>query len=155
MCRYSYQTYKSHFACFDCRKTFKKKAMVDWAEQKGLSRTYHQLFVNRGQQLEKVEARLGITWSEFRQQYYDDVSTCPQCGKAMAAMGLDFRAPKKQDVIAWEVVRDLNDRGFSFAGSGCSVGYTPPRRLRQVDAFFARHQRLSKGRKLLDKFAAK
>lgn len=34
MCRYAYHTYKSHYACFDCRKTFKRRLMSDLGEAK-------------------------------------------------------------------------------------------------------------------------
>lgn len=29
MCRYGMTTHKPHFACFECRKTFKRKLMSD------------------------------------------------------------------------------------------------------------------------------
>ena len=32
MCRYAMTSYKSHYACFDCRKTFKRKLLSDIQE---------------------------------------------------------------------------------------------------------------------------
>jgi hypothetical protein len=60
-CRYAIKPYKSHFACFHCRKAFK--------EHEGfLTKTEHR----------KV---YGANWKAI----------CPECGSEMADMGLDFK----------------------------------------------------------------
>ena len=146
MNRQSYPTYQSHFACFDCRKAFKKKAICDWAAKNGLLRTYYQLFVNLGPKLAIVEARLGTTWSELCEQYYADVCRCPECGQAMAAIELDFQAPLQTDVQAWQNARQLHESGNSLLSNASSEGP----KARPIDVLFAQHERLSKGRQRLE-----
>jgi uncharacterized FAD-dependent dehydrogenase len=43
MCRYALKTYKPHFACFDCRKVFKKTPIEDYLKQRGDDFAYWQL----------------------------------------------------------------------------------------------------------------
>lgn len=51
---------------------------------------------------------------------------CPQCGGLMADMGLDFKAPQKDDIKAWKHVQDLYTVGMTFHSCGCSgPGYIP------------------------------
>jgi hypothetical protein len=62
----------------------------------------------------------------------------------MANMGLDFRAPKKTEVEAWEVLAFLYERGFAFHGCGCDAGgYIPPKRVKDIQAFLEAGRRLS------------
>lgn len=62
------------------------------------------------------------------ERYLTEASVCPQCGKRMAALGLDFRAPGQGDTEAWDILAVLHEHGFAFRGCGCSVGYAPPAR---------------------------
>ena len=58
----------------------------------------------------------------------------------MASMGLDFRAPKKTAVEAWQVLALLYERGYVFRGCGCDAGgFIPPTRLEDVPAFLGEH----------------
>lgn len=95
MCRYGMTTYKSHFACFNCRKTFKRRLLGDI--RKGYSK--------------------------------NDISSpakCPECGKLMADMGLDFQSPKKNDIKAWTHLATLYKVGITFHSCGCTgPGYIP------------------------------
>lgn len=151
MCRYAEKEYKSHFACFDCRKAFKKTAMVDWVQQKGLASAYATMM--RSGNLKLAEKRLGRTYKSIRDEYLKEVADCPQCGKEMAAMGLDFKAPKNTAIEQWQIVRVLYDHGFAFHGCGCNVGYRPPTKLSGLEDFFEEHGRVSEGAKLLRKIA--
>lgn len=45
---------------------------------------------------------------------------CPQCGGLMADMGLDFKPPRKDDVKAWQHIKDLYSVGITFHSCGCS-----------------------------------
>ena len=72
MCRYAMVSYKPHYACFNCRKTFKRRLFYD---------------IREGRQ--------------------SDIAKCPQCGKPMADMGLDFASPSKNDKKAWEHIQKL------------------------------------------------
>lgn len=151
MCRYAETNYKSHFACFDCRKAFKKVSIDDWSEQKGLDYAYRKLAQNRCLSDRQAEEEFGTTYASLRDRYIQDVAICPQCGGTMAAMGLDFRAPKTEAIEEWEVLRVLYEHGFAFHGCGCSVGYTPPRKLNGLAAFFREHERRSDGLLLLER----
>jgi len=92
MCRYAFTNYKPHYACFDCRKAFKRIHIED---------------INGKKESEK-EAH------------------CPQCGALMADMGLDFAAPRKDDIKAWIHLKDLYTVGFTFHSCGCGgVGFIP------------------------------
>lgn len=125
MCRYAWHNYRDHFACFDCRKAFK---YWQWEE---CDETTFQI----KQRLKQVPREI----------------VCPSCAKSMTDMGLDFKAPRKTEVEAWKILELLAQNGFTFHGCGCSVGFTPPRKLREVPEWLKAHRRKSKGEKVLDK----
>jgi hypothetical protein len=127
MCRYAWHNYRDHFACFDCRKAFK---YWQWGE-------VDEATFGRGQRLRRVPREI----------------ICPDCAKSMADMGLDFKAPPKSDAETWEVMRALYEHGFTFHSCGCSVGFTPPRSLREVPAWLEQHRQRSEGERLLEQFA--
>lgn len=152
MCRYAFHTYKSHFACFSCRKAFKKTALEDYVKHKGLERSYSlivSVFGSRARRA-RVEKELGITYQQIRQRYLDDVSACPQCSKKMAAMGMDFRAPARRDEEAWRITAHLYEHGFSFLGCGCSAGHAPPRSMSELPAWLKKYKTMSSGERLLE-----
>lgn len=85
--------YKPHFACFHCRKTFKRRLLLD---------------------------------IEGKDEFQLTPAKCPDCGRLMAGMGKDFRAPKKTAVAAWKHIELLYDVGISFFSCGCKgPGYIP------------------------------
>ena len=43
MCRYAQKTYKPHFACFECRKSFKQAPFEDKLLKEGLLKHYNEL----------------------------------------------------------------------------------------------------------------
>lgn len=93
MCRYGFSVYKPHYACFKCRKTFKRRISSDFSE------------------LKNPPAKL---------------AKCPDCGELMADMGLDFEAPGRGRIKAWEHLRLLYSVGIAFHSCGCSgPGYIP------------------------------
>ncbi len=94
MCRYA-TAYKSHYACFSCRKTFKRKLLRD---------------IKGGDAKDLIET----------------TAKCPECNAPMADMGLDFKAPKKQDIKAWKHIANLYTVGITFHSCGCTgPGYIP------------------------------
>lgn len=96
MCRYAMSTYKDHFACFECRKAFKRRLLWD---------------VNRDKVINKEE---------------ELPAKCPECGQLMANMGKDFEAPKKQDIKSWKHIQLLYEVGITFHSCGCTgPGYIP------------------------------
>ncbi len=67
MCRYAmYGPYKQHYACFVCRKTFKRHQDCDLPDH------------------------------IVRQRDDDASVPCPNCNAPMHCMGMDFKAPKKK-----------------------------------------------------------
>ena len=155
MCRYAVHTYKSHFACFSCRKAFKKTALDDYVEHVGLKAAYEKILAVYGSppQRRKIEAKLGISYDEIEERYLSDVSICPQCGERMAPMGLDFRPPPKRNEEAWDIIRTLYEHGCAFTGCGCSVGYTPPARKAELPGWLKQHTTQSEGERLLEAIA--
>ncbi len=127
MCRYAFKTYKIHFVCFDCRKTFKKAPVEDLAIQNGDWEDYKQAFWNystsksrkfRSENAEKVKY--------LTEKYKSRKERCPECGNLMTDLGLDFKAPKKEKVKEWKMVRGLYRSGKTFYSCGCDgIGFIP------------------------------
>lgn len=105
MCRYGVNSYKPHYACFECRKTFKRKLLID---------------IDRNTAYSKIlESR---------------TYKCPECSGTMADMGLDFKSPKKTDLKAWNHIQNLYKTGITFHSCGCSgPGYIPKERSSLID----------------------
>jgi hypothetical protein len=96
MCRYAISgPYKDRFACFHCRKAFKRRKVVDLPPSM------------RG----GAEGAKPVL--------------CPDCRRAMHDMGMDFEAPPKQDVRQWTKVELLFQNGFTFHSCGCGPGLMP------------------------------
>ena len=127
MCRYAWHKYRDHFACFDCRKAFKY-----W-------------------QWEKCDTRLSKKGPKLR--HSPRIILCPDCSRPMADMGLDFKAPPKNDLEAWQILKSLRENGFTFHGCGWLVGLKPPKTLRELPLWLAENRKLSLGESLLRKFA--
>ncbi|MEM9078253.1 MAG: hypothetical protein AAGC43_14515 [Bacteroidota bacterium] len=97
MCRYGTYSYKPHYACFSCKKTFKRRLLIDIDRDS----YYHS----------KTER------NPFK---------CPDCEDLMANMGLDFESPKKSDIKAWNHIKNLFESGITYHSCGCSgPGYIP------------------------------
>ncbi len=105
MCRYGFNSYKPHYACFKCRKTFKRKLLID------------------------IDGNTAYTKVGENQQY-----KCPECGRMTADMGFDFESPKKSDLRAWNHIQDLYETGITFHSCGCSgPGYIPKTKEKLVE----------------------
>jgi hypothetical protein len=112
MCRYAFHTYKDHFACFTCRKTFKHFL-------------YGEAVYGR-----RFEGRPRV----------QRAAICPRCRTPMADVGLDFKAPRKTDRKQWLKAQLLFEGVGAFSGCGC--GREPrPTHLRDVPAFIAQRCR--------------
>jgi hypothetical protein len=95
--------YKPHYACFHCRKAFKRKHLID---------------LGRQDKSPEKEAK------------------CPNCGLLMADMGLDFEAPKKDNVKDWAHIKTLYSVGITFHSCGCTgPGYIPNSKDRLISYF--------------------
>jgi hypothetical protein len=119
MCRYAEHSYKEPFACFDCRKSFKQLSRWQLPEDRRPA---------------KGAAR---------------EVPCPQCGKLMADMGHDFKAPTQGNVAQWKKVQLLFEAGFTFHSCGCcGPGYRPAE-LKEVEDFIFSQKRFSDGELML------
>jgi hypothetical protein len=126
MCRYAqYGPYKRHFACFRCRKAFKRPPVADWPAE----------------------------WTPSESEF--DPAPCPDCGRSMADVGLDFQAPKRSAVEHWEVVEFLFRRGFAYHSCGCDGPGFRPTRWADVPGFLESHRCRPEGELLAAKFAAR
>jgi DNA-directed RNA polymerase subunit RPC12/RpoP len=122
MCRYGFKQYKQHYACFGCRKVFRKPPVYDWPK------------AQQPQEDETVEIK------------------CPQCGEPMAAMGLDFKAPRQSDVKQWRKVELLYRNGFAYHSCGCNGPGYRPRTLSEVPAFIEENRFRSDSEILEERF---
>lgn len=128
MCRYAnYGPYKRHFACFSCRKGFKRTHESEWPEH--------------------LQPADGETVP----------APCPECRRPMADMGWDFKPPRQRDVERWAVVEFLYRRGVAYHSCGCSGPGYRPARWADVHAFMDRLARgiLTPGEILAERFAAR
>lgn len=103
--------YKQHYACFDCRKAFKKTNMRE------------------------VPASLLHIDDAGR------VVICPQCGKRMPDVGFAFKPPRKGDVKGWEEARDDLSASLDHAFRNSLVAnvQSSERRKKFIDAWNQRH----------------
>ena len=126
MCRYAvYGPYKEHYACFECRKAFKRKTDADLPDH-----------VVRNRQEEQPVP-------------------CPDCNQPMNQMGLDFEAPRKSDTKQWAKVALLFKHGFTYHSCGCcGPGYRPAT-LREAESFIHESVTLSDAEELLQKYEAR
>lgn len=112
MCRYAMSgPYKEKWACFECRKSFRK--------------------TNRWE----IHAR-PVPLAEDGER----LVLCPQCGQRMNDMGLDFKAPRQNDIEQWKKVELLFANGYAFHSCGCNGPGPHPARLNEVPTFVAQEQ---------------
>jgi DNA-directed RNA polymerase subunit RPC12/RpoP len=69
----------------------------------------------------------------------DGPSKCPHCGREAFPMGRAFKAPLKRSREQWLKVQILYGHGFRFDRYGRHGGAPLPKRLRDVEAFIAKH----------------
>lgn len=138
--RYLDKEYKTHFACFTCRKAFKKTMMREFYAHKGMAQAYRWLFAADLQASERkaCEQRYGTDAATMRKAYLREAGKCPQCSGPMAEMSLDFQAPPQKDTAAWAIIEVMRGRGWTDVD-------TAPRKLSQLSAYFARYTNRSPG----------
>lgn len=68
-------------------------------------------------------------------------TTCPHCGGTLHSMGLDFKAPRRNDLKQWQKVEKLYLNGIGYYSCGCSGPGYRPTRLNQVDDFLDARER--------------
>jgi hypothetical protein len=120
--RYRYQI---QFACFECRKVFKRPYPV--GEQ------VRALWLSR-----RKSGRRPL--KTFAAPTYH----CPDCKRELTLMGRAFRAPRNEDVEQWRKVELLARSGFTFWSS---VGRYPDS-VSDARRFVESHRRVSDGERL-------
>lgn len=127
MCRYAEKTYKPHFVCFDCRKTFKQPVVEDMVMQNGEWDLYKQAYLNyNSESSTRFRNENPDLIKYFEERYRNKKYLCPDCGSIMNNIGLDFKAPKKDRKKEWEIIRSLYSLGNTFHTCGCDgPGYIP------------------------------
>lgn len=127
MCRYAVKTYKSHYVCFKCRKSFKQPDIHDILRRIKKEKIYHE---SDGKSIRKVGPVFTKTKTEELKELVSEIEsrsiTCPECRNIMADLGKDFKAPKKTAVKEWKIVESLFKTGKCFHSCGCDgIGYIP------------------------------
>jgi hypothetical protein len=129
MCRYArYGPYKSHFACFHCRKAFKQPPIGDWFAVRGRGFVYKKLsgLWSDKARLERRETELGVRLCDLEAEYKSAAHLCPECNQPMVDMGLDFKPPRQSDEKAWRILSGMFRVGHAFHTCGCDgPGYIP------------------------------
>ena len=110
MCRYAmYGPYKSHFACFECRKMFRHSYEVR----------------------DHYERKRGFS----REEAMNLPVPCPECSRPMCNMGLDFKAPRQNEIEQWEKARQLYAHGYLWSSCGCNGPGLAVATLKDVQPF--------------------
>ncbi len=67
MCRYAAVIYKSHFACFSCRKAFKKTPIDEYLKHAGLGAVYEEIVAvySSTPRRRAVEAKFGVSYEQL------------------------------------------------------------------------------------------
>lgn len=127
MCRYALKTYKIHFACFNCRKAFKKAPVEDLAKQNGDWEDYKKIFWQYSSKNSTKFRRQNPERTQYlTEKYKNRKEKCPECRELMADLGLDFKAPKKDNIKEWKIIKGLFKSGKTFYSCGCDgIGYIP------------------------------
>lgn len=127
MCRYAFKIYKSHYVCFDCRKTFKQPVVEDIVIRNGDWDLYKQAYLNYdSNKSKKFRSENPEIVDRFDKEYRNKQYKCPECSSDMNDIGLDFKAPKKNKVKEWEIIRGVYKIGRTFHTCGCDgPGYIP------------------------------
>ncbi|CAD0220909.1 hypothetical protein KYG33_09985 [Chryseobacterium sp. D764] len=127
MCRYARKTYKSHYVCFKCRKSFKQPDAYDIIQRIEKEKIYHN---PNGKSIRKVGHVFTKAETKELEKMVSDIENrtvkCPECSNVMADLGKDFKAPKKTAVKEWRIVESLFKTGKCFHSCGCDgIGYIP------------------------------
>ncbi|ANF51524.1 hypothetical protein A0O34_13865 [Chryseobacterium glaciei] len=127
MCRYAGKTYKCHYVCFKCRKSFKQADSDDILLRIKKDKVYHEL---NGKSIRKVGQVFTKSERNKLVELVHEIENrdikCPECGNLMADLGRDFKAPKKTAIKEWKIVEGLFKLGKRFHTCGCDgIGYIP------------------------------
>jgi DNA-directed RNA polymerase subunit RPC12/RpoP len=127
MCRYAGKTYKSNYACFKCRKSFKQVNPNDILLRIKKDKVFHELNGKSVRKIGQVFTKAERSkLSELVSEIESRPIKCPECGNLMADLGKDFRVPKKTAIKEWKILEGLFKVGKYFYSCGCDgIGYIP------------------------------
>ena len=111
MCRYAMIKYKSHYACFECRKTFKRRLLCDIEDKDGLESNEAKcpqcgnLMANMGKDFEAPKKSDVKEWEHIRRLYSVGI-TFHSCG----CTGPGYIPNSGERLIAYlqEIKKDYN-----------------------------------------------
>src|SRR5262249_46381497 len=92
--------YKQHYACFQCRKAFKKTSI---------------------QEIPKRQLRIDESGR---------IIHCPQCGERMPDVGYDFEPPKQDDIKDWKEAAARLQNSLDFIVRNSAIVNVQSRRKR-------------------------
>ncbi|RKZ44739.1 MAG: hypothetical protein DRQ41_02015 [Gammaproteobacteria bacterium] len=125
MCRYAFVNYKQTYACFSCRKVFKKVTFDDYIEQQG-KKTIVLSGCKKKSEHDRLEKHYNTTMDEIISEYNESINKCPDCCGLMANVGMDFKAPRRNDTKNWKILEGMYHIGVIFQTCGCEgFGYVP------------------------------
>lgn len=112
--------YKLHYVCFDCRKSFKQPLIEDIIIQNGDMPSYKEAYSKYDSIKSKnFRERNPELIERFERQYRNKKYKCPDCGKEMKNVGHDLKAPKREKIKEWEILRGMYRVGHQFHSCGC------------------------------------
>ncbi len=136
MCRYSFNSYKPHYVCFTCRKTFKQPILEEMIIQNGDWDKYRKAYINYNS-IRSIQYRLDHPKliNRFEKEYRNKKYTCPNCSSEMNAIGKDFKAPKKENIKEWSIIKSMYILGNTFHTCGCNGPGFIPREIKQYKEY--------------------
>ena len=141
MCRYGFTEYKNTYACFKCRKGFKRRLDKDL-----LSLT--ELKILNQNEFEKLIYKKQPTNSALKSRA---VVKCPECEGGMVNLGKDLQLPKKDKKEEWLAIEYLANNHFNFFTCGCYGIGVVPQNLQQAYDLIEQKRNKTEGEKLLKK----
>lgn len=138
MCRYGIQ-YKNTFACFKCRKGFKRRLDKDLLSQ-------------TEQRIERLSKAIkSIKKDKSESLLTKPIVKCPDCGGETVNLGKDLRLPKKDKQEEWLAIEYLANNHFNFFTCGCNgIGFVP-HSLQEAYELIERRRNKTEGEKLLQR----
>lgn len=79
----------------------------------------------------------------FRRPVSEEPRKCPDCGGQAVRLSRKFKAPKKDDVNAWLVVKFVVDSGLVYQSIHLEGGYLAeyPKTMKEAEVFVAQYGR--------------
>jgi hypothetical protein len=126
MCRYAMKKYKAHYVCFDCRKGFKQPPIEDLIIANGDWHKYQKAYLDSSKKIKMFRLENPEIIEFFKEKYLNRVCKCPDCGREMKNVGLDFKTPRREKSDEWKILESLYAIGRFFYSCWCDAyGFIP------------------------------